>query len=658
MVTNLAHSKKIIRELIRKKRIAEFSEYISSDEKKLIIEEANRLLKQIFVFEKTWDMERCSTPFRIEPLDFRVQRNKDPEWCYMLNRMDYLSYLMLAGILTNDEKYYLTGKKFVLEWIGQHPQLTPEASTRTLDTGIRLMNFFEALPFLFYGQVISDEELQKISDSLYTQILYLKDQYLPKYTLSNWGSIQISAMLSVFPLVNEDFKADEIFKWGIDEVANQCEMQIFDDGVQWEQSTMYHVEVLNFLMKLVYYHKVFAFPIDKKVEDTCRKMCDALFYQATPDWQIDNFGDSDYIVVRDVFTKGAVLFDEPTWKFGAAEKFDIESLYSFGCKFADDFAQIPAAVPAKKNFDGKDSGIYCVRSDWSKNANFTQVSNGSLGSGHGHGDNLHFSLYYQGQPYLVDSGRFTYRDDHPLRVELKRMSSHNSLVLDNREMCIPESSWEYRSFGLPLKSYVRHMDGVHYFEGTLLGSSPIQVWTRKLIVIDCGIWVIADEVRAQGKHEFKQYFHLAPNKSAHMIENGFRLVSKQNRHSLLFENEGRKKVEKKSFSPYYNHLLEHDVMTFAHNFEDQGAALTTICPDYATTEKPEVIQYPQHTLKNTQAEAVKFKFTPAESYTVVIFHEEIFTGEKLGYVENQPLYGKALVIHEVNGNRKTMRLKV
>ena len=41
------------------------------------------------------------------------------------------------------------------------PSIQPEPSTRTLDTGIRLMNIFECLPYLYAEHIIDDDQTLK-----------------------------------------------------------------------------------------------------------------------------------------------------------------------------------------------------------------------------------------------------------------------------------------------------------------------------------------------------------------------------------------------------------------------------------------------------------------------------------------------------------------
>ena len=96
---DVKYCKKQLEAWIEYKQISNIKEYISKKDEELIIKKAEELMKQVFTFDKPWDMERCNVPYQFEKIDWNAQRNDDEEWCFMLNRMDYLNYLMLAGYL-------------------------------------------------------------------------------------------------------------------------------------------------------------------------------------------------------------------------------------------------------------------------------------------------------------------------------------------------------------------------------------------------------------------------------------------------------------------------------------------------------------------------------------------------------------------------------
>lgn len=43
-------------------------------------------------------MEKCLVPFKLDNLnDWNVVNNNDEEWCFMLNRLEYINYLINCG---------------------------------------------------------------------------------------------------------------------------------------------------------------------------------------------------------------------------------------------------------------------------------------------------------------------------------------------------------------------------------------------------------------------------------------------------------------------------------------------------------------------------------------------------------------------------------
>lgn len=103
----------------------------------------------------------------------------------------------------------------------------------------------------------------------------------------------------------------------------------------------------------------------------------------------------------------------------------------------------------------EDSGNIYVRSSWSEDSHFTYLTCGSLGSSHGHADLTHISLYYEGKPFLVDSGRYSYMEEEPLRPALKSAQAHNVCVIDGESQGIPKGAWGYETYGECLKNYFR-----------------------------------------------------------------------------------------------------------------------------------------------------------------------------------------------------------
>ncbi|MFQ6831359.1 alginate lyase family protein [Butyricicoccus pullicaecorum] len=641
--------------LAEHKKLAQTAHFIRPDAAKEIIAHADELMHQTFTFNKTWDMERCLTPYTLPVIDWNGHQNDDPEWCFMLNRMDYLDHLLLASLLTGEIAYADKAKEYILNWIAAHPTIASEPSTRTLDTGIRVMNWMEALPYLSMLHVLTEDELTRITDSMLAQMQYLKENYLPKYKTSNWGSIQTCAIVSVLPFLRADFLSDPLYQWALDEMTLQFSIQVYPDGMHWEQSTMYHIEVLNYGMKAVHYMGLHLQPCPSVVKEQVYALAKALAGQLMPSGEIETFGDSDRVCARDVLSRAALLFDDPTFRFVGLDELDPESLYVLGVPAAQRYAAMTASVPQSLHYDGEDSGMYTLRSSWDKDASFTMFTNGSLGSGHGHSDNLHLSVCYQGDPVLIDSGRFTYREDHPLRVQLKGMAAHNGVMIDDKAYCVPSDSWGYADFGLPLKNYVRHAGNLHYFEGAMLGHDPLQVWVRKVIIIDPAIWMIVDEVKCDGAHEAHSRLHFDPAVTVSPAGECHRVTTPH--AALTLTCPGTVSYTSEPCSLRYNEQQPHTVVHSKTAFTDSATLITTLCGDGITVQDAPVFQNLTEPTAPDFAQARKFILSPTESYTVAVYSKEIYRGKKVLSCEGMPYHAKCVVIHEKDGHKQLTILK-
>lgn len=637
------------------KKLAQTAHFIRPDAAKEIIAHADELMHQTFTFNKAWDMERCLTPYTLPVIDWNDHQNDDPEWCFMLSRMDYLDHLLLASLLTGDIAYADKAKEYILNWITAHPSIVSEQSTRTLDTGIRVMNWMEALPYLSMLHALTEDELTRITDSMFAQMQYLKENYLPKYKTSNWGSIQTCAIVSVLPFLRADFLSDPLYQWALDEMTLQFSIQVYPDGMHWEQSTMYHIEVLNYGMKAVHYMGLHLQPCPSAVKEQVYALAKALVGQLMPSGEIETFGDSDRVCARDVLSRAALLFDDPTFRFVGLDELDPESLYVLGVPAAQRYATLPASAPQSMHYDGEDSGMYTLRSSWDKDASFTMFTNGSLGSGHGHSDNLHLSACYQGDPVLIDSGRFTYREDHPLRVQLKGMAAHNGVMIDDKAYCVPSDSWGYADFGLPLKNYVRHAGNLHYFEGAMLGHDPLQVWVRKVIVVDPAIWMIVDEVKCDGAHEAHSRLHFDPAATVSPAGDCHRVTTPH--AALTLTCPGTVSYTSEPCSLRYNEQQPHTVVHSKTAFTDSATLITTLCGDGITVQDAPVFQNLTEPTAPDFAQARKFILSPTESYTVAVYSKEIYRGKKVLSCEGMPYHAKCVVIHEKDGHKQLTILK-
>lgn len=661
-----------------RKRVAEYMKdynkdfvvnYINKNCKvdyKRVIKGSNLLLNNSFIFDGTWDMEQYKIPYRVKPSTWNYTPNGDEEWTFMLNRQEYLYKLVVAYYIENNEKYIDKAKELLFNWIDNNEVTLKGGNTiRTIDTGIRVSSWMKILIHLINESKISDEEIIKVVNSVKEQMEYLKDAYIGKYILSNWGVLQTTSIVCCHFWLKDFFEDESLFNWAIQELYTQIDTQVFDDGSHWEQSVMYHVEVLNYSMKVIYYSKVFGFELEESFKEKIKSMSEYLMYVQCPDCTQECQGDSDKTDVRDVLTKAAILFEDETLKGAAFENIDLDTIWLMGKKSFETFSEIKGNKIRELSKEFKDSGNIYIRSSLEKDSSYTYLKNGTLGSGHGHCDLAHMSIFYEGKAFLIDSGRYTYVEEDPLREYLKSAKAHNVSVIDNDPFGIPNGSWGYDRFGYAFKNYFVVKDEITYAElpyrGKLKNGNEYTV-IKKVLFISPNIWVVVNDVRCFGKHTLENYYNL-DNKVK--LEINYNKVTLNNNGSELnIYNYNIDKLLKRNsiISKCYNEINNNKALITRLEFNDKAINYDIIVgeSDFNNIRIKDVELYQFKGIDSISEEICIIKeieISSDESYVIIIFNEETFKGSKIYFYKDIPVYGKVVVIHKNREKYKLIRLK-
>ena len=674
------------------------SEYIymhCADEVKEVLRQADMLLNNTFIYTDRWDMEPCDTPYTISLDTWTESPNGDPEWVFMLNRHDFLNKLWQAYLLTGNRAYTDKLRFFILDWIKKNPiTLEGTDATRTIDTGIRCMNWSNLLLHLLAENCISDEDAKLIINSIKDQYINLRSRYIGKYALSNWGVLQTTAICAGSIWLSEYIPLD-ITAWAWEELKLQLSLQILGDGSHWEQSAMYHVEVLNTSVRLLTqlrFAKLIGVSIDVMASnavntkiswsdemeasalpgagyepeeqgwlvDAVRVLSRHVLYTADPAFLQLPQCDSDVTDVRDVLARATVLLDgSGIYRFAAGEYMDMDSAWALGASGIKHFHSVKPCVPSHKSWNLEDGGNIFFRSDWSREASFTWMKNSTLGSSHGHADQTHLTIYHKGKPFLIDSGRYTYLEEDPLRVLLKKPCAHNVCVIDGYSGGEPNGSWSYHRYDETLKNYYSAADGAHYaemaFHGTLLDGTPYLV-KRKVLALDEGVWLSVQDVICEGSHQVKEYFHLEPvisvdcNEEYFLVHNGDTSLRVTPADNMEFRfGIVSKRYNEKEYAP---------ILVKVHQMKDRITFQTLICDaDYKVNPVPVYQMRKADPVSDDVAVAWDVEKPDGSKKTLIVWNRETCRGDKLYSCHGRSVYGKAIVLSWKDDTAQVIRLR-
>ena len=656
-----------------------------------LLHQAEDLMQNTFVFTDRWDMEPCAVPYTVPAGQWTHSPNGDPEWVFMLNRHDYLPKLWQAAVLTGEVRYRRKLIDSVMDWIASNP-LTREGtpSTRTIDTGIRCMNWIQLLPFLLAEDALTDQEARTMIDRLSAQFANLRERYILKYTLSNWGVLQTTAFCAGYAWMGQ-LLPPGLEAWAWQELQTQLRLQILEDGAHWEQSPMYHVEVLNACVRLL--TQLYAaqkaglslcqearFALDAGTSSPERKagpgegtgseagwlvgavrvLSRHVLYTADPALMQLPQCDSDVTDVRDVLARAAALLsDAGIYRWGAGETLDMDSVWQLGAAGIAAFEAQRPQTPVRCSWNCPQSGTVALRSDWTARANFTALKNSPLGSSHGHADQTHLTLYCQGKPFLVDSGRYTYREDDPLRTQLKAPAAHNVCVIDGQSGGTPDGSWNYSDYAEIIPHYFAEQGNAHFaemtFHGSLRDGTPYQI-TRRLFVLDEGVWLSVQDVICPGKHQVKEYFHLAQGVTVQPCLEGMLLQNGDVQLKMYYE--GQMECHQGVLSSCYNQKELAPLLVHQVEMQDRWTSCTLFAvPEYAVRPAA-VYKLGEDTPQPAEnVTALDLQARQEKCWTLLVWNRENFRSGKVFRCHGQPVYGKAIALCDQDGRVKSIRLR-
>lgn len=633
-----------------------------ADEVMETIRIANDVSNNTFKFEWKWDMERTFIPYTFtKDIIWDKTPNNDEEWIFMLNRHRYWITLGQAYVLTKDEKYTKTFIRQLTHWIKNVRPVegTEKTTWRTIEVGIRGENWIKAYSYFSNSEYIDEETTRIFVESLKEHGEYLYNNYGDARKLSNWGVLESHGLLVIGLFLNDKELSEKYIQESLRRLEEQISLQVMEDGMHWEQSPMYLNEVLHCYLDTIKLCKRNNIEIPNIILEKTKKLAYANLYMKKPNHKQICQSDSDDTDLRDMLTKATYLFKDGILKFGSYEEIDFESIWSLGYDSIKKYKDIKAKYPEYVSYAFEDSGNYYMRSGWSENDNYMYFHCGTLGSGHGHADLLHISVFANGEDYLIDPGRYTYIEGNKEREYLKSCKAHNTTIVDDEEFTKLNGSWSYNSVATPIKHPFISKDAYDYLEGSHLGYMSKGIFTnRSVIYIKPDIWVLVDRFYGEGTHKYNQIFQFAKN-----IElKNEKTICKGNNGVLTLHhiNKLDKHIEKKIVSYHYNQMELQDKLITTLKGDGFTSILTVINSSKEESnisiEKIPVKNCNGRVLEDHEAEAIKI-INKENTYIFTICHNEIFKGKKLLSVDGYHIYGKVVLITENNKGIKKEVIK-
>lgn len=480
-----------------------------TEEAALVLRTADQVCCQIFLFQLRWDLEQTVEPVRFDgPIDWLRQPGNDPEFVYAFNRMRFWICLGQAYAITREERYAQAFASQLLHWT---QNISPEnpahaKAWRSIEMGFRMDYWCRAISYFAGSPSITEDVIDKFLSSMRThmeKIMGLWDSY---QLMSNWGILANHGLFLASLTLPESEWTAKCQKEALRRLDEERRIQYYPDGVHWEQSPMYHNEMLRCFLDVVVLARRNHIELPDGFEEGVHRMALATLAMVKPDGKEPLMGDSDDIDCRDLITLAAAVFSDGRLKTAGYRELDFESVWELGIEEKERYDRLSPILP-RTDYALSESGNFLFRSGWGREDSWVRFHCGTLGAGHGHADQLHFDFTAFGEDILTDLGRFTYVYG-PDRREFKDGTGHNTILADHKDFYTTVDSWECSKVSRAINQKFYSDSRYGYAEGGHLGYYRDGIYVnRRLVFIKPDILILIDEFYAQGSHTYNQYFH-------------------------------------------------------------------------------------------------------------------------------------------------------
>lgn len=177
---------------------------------------------------------------------------------------------------------------------------------RSLEAGLRAANWLRVLRLFHGSSILTPERQKRMEDCLTVHGEYLASTFHNFHRLSNWGVLQDHGLyLLGLHLNREDWCA-----LAAERITQNLHLSVFADGSHWEQSPLYHCEVLQCVLDVLWAAKQNSRTLPAEIGEKAHAMCRALRIWLKPNGHLLLQSDSDDVDARDLLVSGTLLFQD------------------------------------------------------------------------------------------------------------------------------------------------------------------------------------------------------------------------------------------------------------------------------------------------------------------------------------------------------------
>ena len=615
--TRNSHQVRFVFDTKDKNTLVEIIDKEYTDEKSLVIAHADRIVRQ----DLTWLIPNTRefggtinwhSNLRDEqewPLLYYKQidylgpkRIGDIRTTWELNRLQYFVTLGKAYWYTNDEKYAEAFVQQLIDWIDKNPLGRGINWISSLEVAVRLTSLICSYYFFKNSPSFGKDQQRQFIRTVVQQSRFLNKHLSLSRNLRHNHILGEAAGLAIVGIFLSNLKEAEGWKQkGLEIFWNEIISQFRSDGVSGEIATSYHLFVVDFAILVLVLCKRNAIHIPVQALQNIEKAITFTMYLTTPEGNVPFFGDTDggraarleegFIIkgndYRSFLSTGSVLFERGDLKW-LAGRFHEESLWLLGHDGLQAFKKLKGQPPLRTSKMFADTGFFIMRSEpWHHESSYCAFSFGSairdnVGTSHRHADIGHFVISFNGLPYLVDPGNYTYSGGDKWRFYFRSTYAHNTVSVDGKDQSdVTSKRFAVEKRATPSLHSWYSSDSLDFIDVSHDGYANSGITCRRrLAFIKPNLWILLDDIVGEDLHLCEQHFlchpdlHVTIDKKEARFVGHFLNQSDENIHILSLRNgdltlsreRGKKTNDVKGwFSQRYGQKVEADHLSFGIN---------------------------------------------------------------------------------------------
>jgi uncharacterized heparinase superfamily protein len=514
-----------------------------------------------------------------------LDRPSDVKVAWELSRFQWVVPLGQAWLLTREHRYAEHAKALVESWIDANPYGGSVNWACTMEPALRILTW----TWLFHAFSAAPAWGEEKFRAKFLRSLYLHGDFvarnLERGDINGNHFTADAAGLVYAGLFFGDIGAASHWHYlGWTILEKEIQLQVWDDGVDFEASVPYHRLVMELFSYPALYRKVSGQSIPAQYLDRLERMGQFVSAYTRPDGSSPVWGDSDngralafggqgvndhrYLVgvLADAFSLSSLRtefygpFDEVLWLLG------VEAVQRLR-----EASRVASARDLRSCAFPK-GGFFILRSG----AHHIFVDCGPIGlagrGGHGHNDLLSFEAVLHETPIFVDAGCYVYTASPVDRNAFRSTSYHNTPQVDGQEInrfIDSRNLWTLRNDAAhQLRAF--QCDATHsVFEGAHDGycrlADPVRVIRRIELEHATGTLRVADRFEGIGNHVVTVPFHLAPSvEIGALLAPGVMLHCGTLRFALTFGGaaDWLLEIDRGRISNSYGHVTTTSVLKF------------------------------------------------------------------------------------------------